>query len=274
MSANLPSRRRRRDAKRDYKRSSQPFPFLPWLDVLAISAWGILFLKYWLTGQLYLLIHPNYIWLTIAAGVGLLGVAAIKALALLSAGWRSRSYSGSQAGEQHLTLFPPGWSNILLIVTAVLGLVIEPKAFASQTALHRGLTDSLVSTRIQHQSFTASTRPEDRTLIDWIRTLNVYPEPDAYTDQKVKVQGFVVHSPELPKNYILISRFIITCCAADVYPVGLPVKLPQSQEAYKPDSWLEIQGQMRTEKLAGRRQLTIQSTSLKPIPEPKNPYDY
>jgi len=224
-----------------------------------------------MTGKLYLLIHPNYMGLTIVAGVGLLVIAAIKVLVLLNARRRSVPLD---PGSQHLTLFPPGWGNMLLLVTAVLGLVVEPRAFASQAAIHRGITDSLVSTRIQHQSFTASTRPEDRTLIDWIRTLNVYPEPDAYTDQKVKVQGFVVHAPELPKNYILISRFIITCCAADVYPVGLPVKLAQSRDAYKPDSWLEIQGHMQTENLAGRRQLTIQSTSLQPIPEPKNPYDY
>ncbi|MFM8009306.1 MAG: TIGR03943 family protein, partial [Dolichospermum sp.] len=30
--------------------------FIPWLDVVAIAAWGILMLKYWLTGKLYLLI--------------------------------------------------------------------------------------------------------------------------------------------------------------------------------------------------------------------------
>jgi uncharacterized membrane protein YcgQ (UPF0703/DUF1980 family) len=31
---------------------------------------------------------------------------------------------------------------------------------------------------------------------------------------------------------------------------------------------------MTTETLLGKRQLTIAAKSLKPIPEPKNPYDY
>lgn len=33
---------------------------LPWLEVLALAAWGVLMLKYWLTGKLNLLIHPDF----------------------------------------------------------------------------------------------------------------------------------------------------------------------------------------------------------------------
>ncbi|MBF2099268.1 MAG: TIGR03943 family protein, partial [Gloeomargaritaceae cyanobacterium C42_A2020_066] len=29
------------------------------LDALALAAWGLLLLKYWVTGQLAVLIHPN-----------------------------------------------------------------------------------------------------------------------------------------------------------------------------------------------------------------------
>ena len=48
-----------------------PNKLIPWLDVVAITAWGILMLKYWLTGKLYLLIHPDYFWLAISGGTGL-----------------------------------------------------------------------------------------------------------------------------------------------------------------------------------------------------------
>jgi uncharacterized repeat protein (TIGR03943 family) len=129
-------------------------------------------------------------------------------------------------------------------------------------------------TRSQPQAFRSVTKAEDRSLIDWVRTLNVYPEPDAYAGQPVKVQGFVVHPPDLPSQYLLISRFVITCCAADAYPVGLPVKLKEKREVYRPDTWLEIEGQMITETLKGKRQLTIEATSLKKISPPANPYFY
>jgi uncharacterized repeat protein (TIGR03943 family) len=247
------------------------FPrFLPWLDVLAIAAWGGLLLKYWLSERLFLLIHPSYVWLTVGAGFCLLLISGLKAWVLLTSRRERQAPS-----VQHLSLFPPGWSSLLLLGMAIAGLLITPRAFASQTALDRGVTDAVTLTRVKPQTFKASSRTEDKTLIDWIRTLQVYPEPDAYTGQKAKIQGFVVYPPKVSEQYLLITRFVITCCAADVYPVSLPVKLTTGDRtAYKPDSWLEIEGQMITETFEGRRQLTIQATSLKPIPEPKNPYNY
>lgn len=239
-----------------------------WLDVLAIGAWGILMLRYWLTGKLNLLIHPDYFWLVISGGIGLIIIAASKAWELL----RRRRNIGAAA--QHVTLFPPGMSSSLLLVTAIIGMTFTPRVFASQTALDRGVTDSLGATRAQPQAFRSARNPEERSLLDWVRTLNVYPEPDAYAGQRAKVQGFVIHPPELPPEYLLISRFVITCCAADAYPVGLPVKLSSSRQAYPPDTWLDIEGTMMTDTLVGKRQLTIQATSLTKIPEPDNPYEY
>jgi uncharacterized repeat protein (TIGR03943 family) len=245
------------------------FNISDWLDVLAIAAWGMLFLIYWLTQRLYLLIHPNYMGLTVAAGLGLLGLAGWRSVLLLQ-----RRRENNRTDGQHMTLLPKGWSSTLLLVTAILGLIITPRPFASQTAVQRGISESPTLTRVKAQAFRSSTNTEDKSIIDWIRTLTVYPEPDAYTGQKAKVQGFVVHPANLPDQYLLISRFVITCCAADVYPVSLPVKLSGSRSAYKPDTWLEIEGQMITADFAGKRQLAIAATSLKPIAEPKNPYNY
>lgn len=249
---------------------------IAWLDVLAVIAWGIMLLKYWFTGKLNLLLHPDYMWLANSAGVFLTVLGVLKASQLLQTmGRRSpRSRRLSLTNFQHFTLFPPGWSSALLLGVAIFGLLFTPKPFASDTALSRGVTETLTMTRSQPQAFRSSARSEDRSLIEWVRTLNVYPEPDAYAGQKAKVQGFVIHSPTLPDNYLLISRFVITCCAADAYPIGLPVQLTESRTKYAPDTWLEIEGQMITETLDDRRQLAIQATSLKEIEEPKNPYDY
>ncbi len=244
--------------------------FIPWLDVVAIAAWGILMLKYWLTGKLYLLIHPDYFWLAIVGGIGLLIIGFFKGLQL----WKNRRQA-DKANDLHINVFPPGWGSFLLLTTAILGLIITPRAFASQTALDRGVTELIGATRVQPQAFRAQVRPEERSLVDWVRTLNVYPEPDAYTGQKVKVQGFVIHQPNVSQEYIFLARFILTCCAADAYPVGLPVQLPtSSRQQYPPDTWLEVEGQMTTQTIGEKRQLTIAANSLKKIPQPQNPYSY
>lgn len=246
----------------------------PWLDALAILGWGFLLLKYWQTGKLYLLIHPNYFGLTVAGGIALVILGIFKVWQLLKS-YRGNRQQSDRSAVMHFTLFSPSWSSSLLLITAILGILITPKVFASHTALERGLTESLPVTRAQPKEFRTASRSQERSLIEWLRTLNVYPEPDAYNGQLVKVTGFVIYPPGLSEQYFWISRFIITCCAADAYPVGLPVKLPTGTRAeFPPDSWLEVDGKMITEELNGQRKLTISPSLIKMVPEPKNPYDY
>jgi putative membrane protein len=256
--------------------------FLPWLDVLALLTWGGLLLRYWINGQLRLLIHPNYFWLVFVTGILLLFVGVLRAGLILV---DSRKPNDRSPTLEHITLFPPGVGSGILVATALAGFLIAPMVLTSQTALQRGVSESLPITRSQPQSFGATTKSEDKSIVDWVRTLNAYPEPEAYAGQKVKVSGFVVHLSHLPDNYLLISRFILTCCAVDAYPVGLPVKLETNRSEYPPDTWLEIEGEMVVEKLAldeqtmsetpsEGRQLAIAAKSLKKIPTPADPYSY
>ena len=95
----------------------------------------------------------------------------------------------------------------------------------------------------------------------------------------------MVHSPILPHTDVFLSRFILTCCAVDAYPVGLPLKLESDRSAYPPDTWLEVEGEMMTETLAvdtqtmektpsEKRQLVLAAKSVKTIPTPSDPYGY
>ncbi|MGB8697895.1 MAG: TIGR03943 family protein [Thermosynechococcaceae cyanobacterium] len=237
-----------------------------WLNTFALGLWGALFLYYWHTGKLGLLIHPNYFGLTIGAGFVLLAIASLSALRMVrgQTGWR----------EPHQPLFPPLLMSGLLLTAAVVGLLIAPKPFASDTAIQRGLQDATISTRVRPQTFRVNQSPERRSLIDWVRTLDVYPEPDAYAGQKVKVEGFAVHNSTLPTTYLTLTRFVITCCAADAYPIGLPVKLKQDRATFPADHWFSVTGQMATETLNGKRQVVIQAATVQPISEPQNPYSY
>ncbi|TVU54109.1 MAG: TIGR03943 family protein [Arthrospira sp. PLM2.Bin9] len=246
----------------------------PWVDAIAILAWGFLLLRYWLNGQLYVLIHPNYFPLAIGGGFLLLVFGGFRIWEL------SQNYQKTQAeidkqSLQHISLFPKGWSTALLLISVLLGIFITPRNLGSYVALQRGLTESLPVTQIQPQQFRTASQPEERSLIEWIRLLNINPEPDTYRGQRVNVTGFVIYPPNLPQNFIFIARFVITCCAADAYPIALPVMLPDTNRgAYPQDSWLQVEGEMTTEVLNNQRRLTIKADKLTPIPEPRNPYEY
>jgi uncharacterized repeat protein (TIGR03943 family) len=184
---------------------------------------------------------------------------------------RRQSYTNNQ---QHVTLIKPSLSSSLLLIVAIIALFINPRPFTSEKAIHRGVIDNIADARTIPQSFRASNRPEERTLVEWVRTISAYPEPDAYKGQKVKLTGFVVHAPDQPDNMFLITRFVITCCAADVYPVSLPVKIAESRANYPPDKWLQIEGQADVDINNGNRQVVIVASNITAIAEPKNPYDY
>ena len=253
------------------------YKFTPWLGILAMLTWGILFLKYAATGQYKLLIHPNYFPLMFASSIVLLLLGLFRILLLV----KSSKIPPNEA--EHITLFPPGFGSILLLLIAIAGWLIPPNVLTSTTALQRGVMETLPATHSQPQAFITSTKPEERSLIDWVRTLNAYPEPDAYQGQPAHITGFVVDLPELPDNYLLLSRFIITCCAIDASPIGIPIQLNNTQKKYPSDTWLEVTGKMTTATLAVRdradqirekRQLVVSATSIKQIPTPSDPYAY
>jgi hypothetical protein len=265
--------------------------FLPALDGLALLAWGSLLWKYFLGGQLALLIHPNYFLLVAIAATILLILGAFR----IGQWWQTlkvrKNTKASQNPQQpietvqHLTLFPLGWASSILLGVAIVSFWLPPTVLSAQVALQRGVSESLPLTQLKPEAFRGNVKPEERTLIDWIRTLNAYPEPDAYTGQKANITGFVIHLPELSNNYLLLSRFVLTCCAVDAYPVGIPIKLQGDRVVYPPDTWLTIEGEMITESLpldnqamksipSEKRQLVLEAKSIKQIPTPSDPYSY
>jgi uncharacterized repeat protein (TIGR03943 family) len=237
-----------------------------WLDITAVTAWGLLLLKYAIDGTLYILVHPSYYLLVSVTGACLLLIGIFQS-------WRLYRGKIANSSELHSSLLPQGITTLLLLGTAISGLIITPKLFTSHAAIQRGVSsESVTTTRSQTQAFHTKIEPESKTLVDWVRTLNNYPEPDAYLGQKANINGFVFYPKQLPANYLMLSRFVITCCAADAYPVALPVKFTGTRQTYPQDSWLQVKGKAIVETFGGSRQLVIEANELQPIAAPKNPY--
>jgi hypothetical protein len=97
------------------------------LDTLTLLLWGAMLLRYWLTGRMAVLLHPDYHWLAITAGWLLLGMAVWRGVGLVE--------KGSGGTGQHIALLPQRWSRAILLGVAVLGLIYVPRPFASDTAL-------------------------------------------------------------------------------------------------------------------------------------------
>jgi uncharacterized repeat protein (TIGR03943 family) len=237
-----------------------------WLDTAAVAAWGILLLKYAIDGTLYILVHPSYYLLVTVTGCCLLLIGLLQA-------WRLYRGKIAKLEIPHSSLLPQGVTTMLLLSTAIAGLIITPKLFTSKAAFQRGVSAEAVTvTRSKTEAFHTNVNPEAKTLVDWKRTLDNYPEPDAYLGQKARINGFVLYPPGIPPQHLMLSRFVITCCAADAYPVSIPIKFTGDSKQYPQDTWLEVKGKAIVETFAGSRQFVIEASEIKSIPVPKNPY--
>jgi uncharacterized repeat protein (TIGR03943 family) len=227
-------------------------------EAVGLMLLGILLIVYRWRGTLLMLINPGYVNVALLAGLCLLGLGIGR--------WRGAKVPSS---EVHSSLLGPRLGAGLLILTALLGFWVEPRPLSSQTALNRGVSPYLGVSRSQPQAFRPKLDPRQRTLLDWVPTLDVYPDPYTYENQPVRVQGFVI--PDEQPDHFVIARFLVSCCAADAYPVGLPVRWPEAEQLTA-DSWLRLEGRMAVEQRDGQSQLVIAAEQVEPIPVPPNPY--
>jgi uncharacterized repeat protein (TIGR03943 family) len=92
-------------------------------------------------------------------------------------------------------------------------------------------------------------------------------EPDSLTGATVRVVGFVSNNGA-PVGALLLTRFVLTCCAADAYAVQLAVA---GSEAFADDTWIEVTGRLRGAPIGQRT--TVDVVSVRRISRPANPYE-
>jgi uncharacterized repeat protein (TIGR03943 family) len=99
----------------------------------------------------------------------------------------------------------------------------------------------------------------------------VYDQGRSLRGAPVRLTGFV--APDRRGGGFLLTRFVITCCAADARPVRVAVRgLAPPWPA--PDTWVEVTGTWRPEPRAAEddRPPVLDVATLTPIPAPANPY--
>jgi uncharacterized repeat protein (TIGR03943 family) len=71
----------------------------------------------------------------------------------------------------------------------------------------------------------------------------------------------------------MVSRFIVTCCAADASGVGLLVDWPDAAGLAE-NGWVRVRGPVRAAELNGQRLPLIAAASVEPVDQPEHPYMY
>ena len=183
-------------------------------------------------GKLEYYVHPRYVWFEIA----LAAIAGVLALAALIAPATRQRDHGHDHGR------PPGFIAQLggVIMVAALGatlLALPPATLSSATAQQRSINSNIP---LQDEVVFASGDDSLLTIKDWAALLRLQGT-DFFLDRQPVLEGFVVADPERA-DVFYVSRFVVTCCAVDAQPVGVPVRLPGWAGEYPVDSWVRVTG--------------------------------
>ena len=225
------------------------------------------------TNQLILYIHPRYIVFTvIMTGLGLVLVVA--------SFWRSPDHD-----HDHGEPTPRGYrraltvaGTVLTLVVAIALVVVPPATLTTATADQRVINSTQVGsgTKTVDSAASAPAGAFARfTVLDWSSLLRQTTDASFYRDKAANVVGFITKDADDPQNVFYVSRFVITCCAVDAQPVGVPVYLPNWQDRFAADQWVKVSGSFETNPSTKSQQsITLVPTATTKVDQPSEPYLY
>lgn len=235
------------------------------LIILIVAGYVWMTMRLYFSGKITYYVHPDFAFLDLISGIFL---AIVLFLLIVSLGSKTGRATLSNSFSQSKFKF------IMSVLPLVLFFIFQPKTLSSQAFATRSITgggDVGLSRQVEKPAeFVINT--EKRELIDWIRLFSENAEPDVYAGMKVHLTGFVIKDGTLPENYFTVARFVVSCCAADARPIGLPVKYDASKFDLKSDEWIDMNGHFEVDEVDGQRQPVIVLTEAKKIEIPANPY--
>jgi putative membrane protein len=220
------------------------------------------------TNQLILYIHPRYVVFT--------AIMAVIALALLTASLVVRH------GHDHDEV-PTRTQKVVTVVGAVLTLllaaamiIVPPATLSSATAIQRDINSPTIGAASQTVAGTSSASNATFakfTVVDWSSLLRQTSDPAFYAGKPADITGFVTADSNDPANLFFVTRFVITCCAVDAQPVGVPVYLPDWKQKFSADKWLHITGGFAADpSTKSSEQIALVPSAVTVIAKPSQPY--
>jgi uncharacterized repeat protein (TIGR03943 family) len=168
---------------------------------------------------------------------------------------------------------------ILIAVAVAAGMIVFPPAtLSSATALQRNLTGGITpagGSSLSNAESASNAAFAKFTVLDWSSLLRQTTDVSFYAGKPVAVEGFITPSPTDGANMFYLTRFVITCCAVDAQPVGVPVYLPNWKSTYKSDEWLSLAGGFEASpSTTSSDPIALAPSGVKRIDAPNDPYLY
>jgi uncharacterized repeat protein (TIGR03943 family) len=214
-----------------------------------------------ISGKLTLYINLRFIPLTMLA----IALLAVMAQTIFT---RSRRKDDHEEDEDHS--HSSTGNLIILFIPVLIGLLFPSRPLDSSAVETKGVNVS--APLIANASVTEfEVAADQRNILDWMRIFGYEEDLSPYLNQNAKVIGFVYHDDRLPEDQFLVSRFVISCCAADGFAIGIPVQWDDSA-ALEENTWVEVEGPVQVTEFNDQKTPLIIASSVTDIREPEQPY--
>ncbi len=231
-------------------------------------------------------IHPRYVWFTIimAAIAALLIVGATLTLSRANArvpdpdGESAMDAEGTGRRSRNRRSLGAVGTGVLVACAAIALLVLPPAQLSAETAIQRQVnTAGLPGPASGASAAGPAAAPgdgEELTVRDWSLLLRQNGGADA-EGRTASVLGFIVPDEQDPEAGFHVARFFVSCCAVDAQPIGVPVMMPDWQEAFSAGDWVRVDGTfMLNPDVTSAEQLLLAPASVSPAEAPDDPYVY
>jgi putative membrane protein len=257
---------------------------LRWRGVLLIGVISIGTVWLAITNQLVLYIHPRYLVFT--AVMAFVALAFVVARVVISAP-RDRA-AGHDHDHDHDEIddivdgrpVPRGLSMAALVVAALLAagaVLLPPATLSAATATQRDITATQAdfsAATLEDASSADGPTFSRYTVLEWSSLLAQTSDPVFYSGKPVDVTGFITPDPAA-EDVFYVSRFVLTCCAVDAQPVGVPVYLPDWQSQFAADDWVEVTGEFGANgSSTSSAVIALAPSEVTGVDEPSQPYLY
>ena len=228
----------------------------------------ILAVRY-LDGSLGYFINLRYGWLTVVAIASLVILSAPLLATVLQ---RRRSGAGERV--------PAPWLAGAVLAVPVLLALIPPRPLGTDAmatrALQIGSVPATASLGVT-SDMALATSDAPRTVLDWLVMFDQDSvgggDLSRFVGESARVRGFVYRDERFPAGTFMVSRFLLSCCAADAAPIGLAVRWPDA-DFLDDDAWVWVDGEFSVETFLDERMPVLVAGEVTSADQPPQPYLY
>lgn len=161
----------------------------------------------------------------------------------------------------------------IMLLPLLIGVLIPARPLDSSAVSTKGLTTTSPIISSDSPSRPFETESEQRNVLDWVKLFYFEKDLNPYIGQQASVVGFVYFDQRLPQGQFFVSRFILSCCAADGYAVGMIVEW-SGAGTLEQDDWVQVKGPVEAVSFEGATSPLIRAEAVEFVLQPDQPYLY